>query len=70
MLRILLDDDTYWNAGLSFLDWLFEISTNEGLVGYLLDITCFEVDLIYFENGKVSLRLLRLQDSQFLDESN
>lgn len=57
--RVLLDDDTYYNAGLWFLDWLFEISIDEGLVGYLLDITCFEADLIYFENGEPTLKFVK-----------
>jgi len=57
--RVLLDDDTYYNAGLFFLDWLLEISISEGLVGYLLDITCFEAELIYFENCEVNLRFVK-----------
>jgi hypothetical protein len=43
---------------LAFSDWLIAISTNEGLVGYRLDLTCFEAELIYFENSEATLRFV------------
>jgi hypothetical protein len=56
--RILIDDDTYYNTWWAFSDWLFLISSNEGLVGYLRDVTCIEmeVELISFEKDKVTLQ--------------
>lgn len=56
--RILIDDDTYCNTWWEFSDWLWSISTNEGLVGYCLDVTCMEADLIYFEKHGVTLKFV------------
>ncbi|KAM3099323.1 hypothetical protein ACKFKG_03430 [Phormidesmis sp. 146-35] len=60
--RILIDDDTYDNTWWAFSEWLFSISTSEGLVGYLLDVldlTRTEPDLIYFEKAGMTTMTTR-----------
>lgn len=60
--RILIDDDTYYNTWWAFSDWLFSISTDKGLVGYLLDVldlTRTEPDLIYFEKAGMTIQSVK-----------
>ncbi|MBD2088759.1 hypothetical protein H6F67_02635 [Microcoleus sp. FACHB-1515] len=48
--RVLLDDDTFFNIGFAFLDWLALLSSTQGLVGYYIDVFQFDCHLIYFRN--------------------
>lgn len=54
--RILISDDNFWYYWGAFSDWLFSISTDIGLVGYVLEPVYKEYDLIYFEEYEVALR--------------
>ncbi|MBL1179354.1 hypothetical protein [Pantanalinema sp. GBBB05] len=54
--RILIADDNFWYYWEPFSDWLFSISTDIGVVGYVLAHPHKEYDLIYFEENEIVLR--------------
>jgi hypothetical protein len=54
--RILIDEDTYYNTWLTFSDWLFSISNGEGLVGYILNVSYMEAELIFLEENGLTLK--------------
>jgi hypothetical protein len=57
--RIEIGDDWCWGGPWDwFSDWLFLISTDEGLVGYMIDITKFKTELIYFEKSGITLQVV------------